>query len=101
MEKVTKVNGIAITSPEKVLEALRGIKVGAQVSLTISREGEENTVSYDTPERPLLPGDGAGQNASLPLADRSGLRPLKSGRDGLLCGKTPASAQNQDKKCKG
>jgi len=80
---ITSVNGIALTSPEKVLEALRGIKVGANVSLTISREGKGLTVSYDIPERPLLPGDGAGQNASLPLADRSRLRPLKSGRGRL------------------
>jgi len=80
---ITKVNGVAVTSPEKVLEALRGIKVGAQVSLTISREGEELTVSYDITERPLLPGDGASQNASLPLANRPRLRPLKSGRGRL------------------
>ena len=75
---ITKVNGIALTAPEKVLEALRGIKVGTQVSLTISREGKELTVSYEIPERPLLPGDVAGQNASFSLIKGLRMRPLNS-----------------------
>jgi len=71
---ITKMNGIEVTSPEKVLEALRQLKVGANVSLTIFREGEEIAVSYDIPERPLLPGDIGGENASLPFSEGHGLK---------------------------
>jgi hypothetical protein len=44
---------------------LRNIKVGSNISLTILRDGKESMVSYVVTERPLLPGDVAGPNASF------------------------------------
>lgn len=74
---ITKINGFAITEPETMVEALRRIKVGSQVTLTIFRDGEEHTIDYAVTERPLLPGDIAGPNASFTpaRATASRLRP--------------------------
>src|SRR5262249_15020584 len=36
---ITKINDTALTSPEKILEALAGLNVGSTISMTIYREG--------------------------------------------------------------
>lgn len=76
---ITKINGIAVTEPEKIIEALRGIKVGSNISLTIFRAGEELTIGYVVPERPLLPGDVAGPQASFTPAKVTVSRPRPNG----------------------
>jgi S1-C subfamily serine protease len=75
---ITAINGAAVSSPEKVVEALRGMKVGAPVALTVFREGKELKLAYDLPERPILPGDIDGPGASYTL--RGAVRPLASPR---------------------
>jgi S1-C subfamily serine protease len=67
---ITTLNGIPLTSSDKVTEALRASEVGASVTMTVFREGEPFDVKYKLPERPLLPGDLAGHGAVDPLAAR-------------------------------
>src|SRR5262249_38992333 len=71
---ITSVNGIAVTSLEKTLEAMRGIKVGVSVNLTVFRDGKELAIKYDIPERPLQPGDIGGQNSSAPMPEENSLK---------------------------
>jgi serine protease Do len=71
---IIKINGAAVTEPEKLIESLRGIKVGSNISLTVVRNGEQLDINYSVPERPLLPGDVAGPNASFTPALVSPLR---------------------------
>jgi S1-C subfamily serine protease len=54
---ITKINGTALTSPEKILDALKSVQVGSTITLTVYREGAVADVQYVLPERPLLPGD--------------------------------------------
>lgn len=54
---ITKVNGTALTSPDKLLEALNKLHVGSNLRLQIFRQGKYLDVSYVLPERPILPGD--------------------------------------------
>ena len=54
---ITKINGTALTSEDKILEMLEGVKVGATITLTVFREGKISDVQYVLPERPILPGD--------------------------------------------
>jgi serine protease Do len=61
---ITKINGVAVSETNELIEILRGIKVGTNINLTIFRAGEERTISYEVAERPLLPGDLTGANAS-------------------------------------
>ncbi len=72
---ITRVNGVAITEPETMVDALRAIKVGSDISLTIFRDGEEHTIDYAVMERPLLQGDVAGPNASFTPARATASRP--------------------------
>ncbi len=67
---ITKLNGTRLTSADKVIEALRAVKVGAMVSMTVFREGRYLDVKYTLPERPLLPGDIPAQGAVAPLSGR-------------------------------
>lgn len=76
---ITKINGAAVTEPEKVIESLRGVKVGSNLNLTVFRDGEELTISYRVPERPLLPGDIVGPNASFTPAKGVVPRPRPTG----------------------
>ena len=77
---ITAINGTAVSSPEKVVEALRGMKVGTPVTLTVFRDGKEVKLAYGLPERPILPGDIDGPGASFSLRGAAGAqRPLKLG----------------------
>ncbi len=54
---VTSVNGTRLNSAERLLEVMRGLKVGDTIRLTVFRDGQYREVEYGLPERPLLPGD--------------------------------------------
>ena len=73
---ITRLNGMRLTSADKVIEALRPVEVGASLTMTVFREGKYFDVKYTLPERPLLPGDIPGQGAVSPIAGR-GATPLK------------------------
>jgi len=65
---ITKVNDTALTSPDKLLEALNRLHVGSNLRLQIFRQGKYLDVSYVLPERPILPGDAPDR---LSLASRN------------------------------
>ena len=54
---ITKINGIALSSPDKLLEALNALQVGCKLQLQVFRQDKYVDVSYLLPERPILPGD--------------------------------------------
>ena len=54
---ITKINGIAVTSPETLLEKLKSLSVGSVLNMKVFRQGKYLDVKYSLPERPLLPGD--------------------------------------------
>ncbi|MBI4638864.1 MAG: trypsin-like peptidase domain-containing protein [Candidatus Rokubacteria bacterium] len=54
---VTSLNTTRLNSPDTIIEAMRSLKVGETVRLTVYRDGEYRDVEYRLPERPLLPGD--------------------------------------------
>ncbi len=65
---VTRLNGQAVDSPEKLFQLMRGLKVGETIKLTVFRDGEYREVEYPLPERPTLPGDLRGQGSVAPAA---------------------------------
>jgi len=66
---ITKINGIQVTSPEKLIEALNALRVGSQLNLHVFREGKYVDIDYTLPERPILPGDVPNQ-LGFPTANR-------------------------------
>jgi serine protease Do len=64
---ITRINGIAVAPPEKMVEILKGLKVGSNVNLTVFRQGQYIDVKYSLPERPLLPGDISERQSALPV----------------------------------
>jgi serine protease Do len=54
---ITSINGVSTTDAEKIAPIMRGLKVGATMTMSVFREGESRQVIYSLPERPLLPGD--------------------------------------------
>ncbi len=54
---ITRINGVKTTDAEKIAPIMRGLKVGARLTMSVFREGETREVIYTLPERPLLPGD--------------------------------------------
>jgi serine protease Do len=71
---ITKINGIELTSSENLVAILRQLKVGTTARLTIFRDGKEIPISYEIPERPLLPGDLGADSDSFSLPEGHGLR---------------------------
>jgi serine protease Do len=67
---ITRLNGKRLDNPETLLASVRELKVGDEVDFTIFREGKSVDVKYKLPERPLLPGDIAGQADTEPSARR-------------------------------
>jgi len=63
---ITHINGHRIDSIGALTQSLRPLTVGDRVTLQIFRRGERTSVSYELPERPLLPSDLAGQ-VELPV----------------------------------
>ena len=54
---ITRINGVQTTEAEKIAPIMRGLKVGATLTMSLFHEGETREVIYTLPERPLLPGD--------------------------------------------
>ncbi len=54
---VTEINGTRLTASERVVQVMKGLKVGDTVRLTVFRDGDYREMEYVLPERPLLPGD--------------------------------------------
>lgn len=54
---VTKINGIAIERPDDLTRAMAALKVGSRVTLELYHDGKTSQVTYQLPERPILPGD--------------------------------------------
>lgn len=73
---ITKINGTELTSPEKILDALQGVKVGTTITMTVYREGNTSDVKYVLPERPVLPGDIPEGNAAAMAASRGLRKPM-------------------------
>jgi len=67
---VTKINGVALTSPERLQEALNNVRVGSEIGLTVFRLGKYLDFKYKLPERPLLPGDVEGEQTYMPVKGR-------------------------------
>jgi hypothetical protein len=63
---ITTMNDTRLSSPERLGDAMRALKVGDTLRLTVFRAGEYLDVEYVLPERPLLPGDGSGRPAPAP-----------------------------------
>jgi S1-C subfamily serine protease len=72
---ITRMNGIDLNSADNIIAALEKVEVGSTLSLSVFRLGKELEISYAVPERPLLPGDIAGQNLSVPA---SSVQPRRS-----------------------
>jgi S1-C subfamily serine protease len=64
---ITRVNGQPVDTPERLMRAMRPLKVGDTVQLTLFREGETQDVEFVLPERPFLPQDLLTQRSVAPL----------------------------------
>jgi S1-C subfamily serine protease len=60
---ITSVNGVALDSPDRLSQAMRPLRVGTTIRLTVFRDGNYRDVEYTLPERPVLPGDIRGQRS--------------------------------------
>ncbi|HZE71833.1 MAG TPA: trypsin-like peptidase domain-containing protein [Pyrinomonadaceae bacterium] len=67
---LTTMNGIALTSPEKMAEALKTVSIGSVITLTVFRFGKYLNFKYTLPERPLLPGDVPNEQLALPVRQK-------------------------------
>ena len=54
---ITKINGIAMSSPESLQRTMGALAVGQRLSLEAWRDGKMRSIQYKLPERPLLPRD--------------------------------------------
>ena len=73
---ITQVNGETVDTPERLTTAMRRLKVGDTVRLTLFREGQTRDVEFVLPERPVLPQDLVAQRSLTPLgAVRPARRP--------------------------
>ncbi len=64
---ITHVNGKQVNSPENLAEAMRALKVGNSVRLTLFNESGTRDVQVILPERPILPEDIQAQRSVAPL----------------------------------
>ena len=65
---IIAMNGKTFNTPENIAAAIKDLKVGGEVDLTIFREGKPLQVKYKLPERPQLPADVSGQSAAVPVS---------------------------------
>ncbi len=61
---VTHINGVPVDTEERLAKSVGALRVGDTLSLRLFRNGEERTIEYTLPERPLLPSDLPGQQAT-------------------------------------
>jgi S1-C subfamily serine protease len=54
---ITHLNGIYLTSPDALSQAMQTLRVGSTLRLRVFRDGKSRAVTYVLPARPLLPGD--------------------------------------------
>src|SRR5262249_43867638 len=64
---ITAINGTPLTSSERLIEAMRALKVGDTLRVRMFRDGDYSDVEYVLPERPVLPGDMPGQSSLAPV----------------------------------
>ncbi len=77
---VTKMNGRTLNTPDDVVAAIASLKVGAEVTMTVFRDGKPVDVKYVLPERPILPGDIAGGETESDVWPTSARRPSRMDR---------------------
>jgi S1-C subfamily serine protease len=68
---LTRMNDVQLSSPEKLIEALKSVTVGSVIRLTAFRQGKYLDFKYTLPERPLLPGDVPGEQLALPVRTKA------------------------------
>jgi len=68
---LTRMNGVQLSSPEKLIEAFKSVTVGSVITLTVFRQGKYLDFKYALPERPLLPGDVPGEQLALPVKTKA------------------------------
>jgi len=73
---ITRLNGTRLTSADKVIEALKAVRVGSNVTMTVFRQGRYVDVSYTLPERPLLPGDLPAEGSAALITGHNGRKSL-------------------------
>lgn len=64
---ITQVNGRRADTPEQLTGAMRHLKVGDTVRLTLFRAGQTQDVEFVLPERPFLPQDVPTQRSIAPV----------------------------------
>lgn len=64
---ITQVNGQEVDTPERLTRAMRSLKVGETVHVTLFREGQTHDVEFVLPERPVLPQDILAQHSVAPV----------------------------------
>ena len=75
---ITRINGTGFSSPDKMVDTLRTLKVGSTVNLRIFRQDKYLDVTYTLPERPLLPGDVPGEQLALLLNRKTQALPMNT-----------------------
>jgi S1-C subfamily serine protease len=61
---ITHINGGPVDTEERLAQAVSSLRVGNALALRVFRDGEEQSIEYTLPERPLLPSDLPGQQAA-------------------------------------
>ena len=67
---VTEINGVRLSDPDRLEEAMRALKVGEVLRIAVFRDGAVRRLEYALPERPVLPGDLGGSRAMTPISRR-------------------------------
>ena len=82
---ITAINGVAIKTPDQLSRALKDLRVGDTVHLTVARANEPFYVESVLGERPLLPDDVAAPKGATLTASEVG-RPDKTWTPPLRAG---------------
>jgi serine protease Do len=72
---ITQVDGQQVDTPERLMRAMRGLKVGDTVLLTLFRGGQTQDMRFVLPERPFLPQDVPSQRSVALMARKQSVRP--------------------------
>lgn len=75
---ITSINGRRLDSPEALADAMRALRVGADLTMRVFREGSYRDVRYALSERPILPADVPGDRPfARAMSGRSRRAPLR------------------------